>query len=588
MPLSSNGEPAVVDESSPLLRKKNNNNKVLYFTKKDGSSWSTPSLWSSRSSSSNSSRHNKDIQHSIMSGSNNTEPRRRSSSIVVVSLPRELQELAEALDRQDKKKTTTKNSSSNNDGGDHELILDNGMVIERQSPWATALEMFKYAYSTLLWLLSLILITAAILQEQTVSNLPHPLLTLAVFGFLIAWLSMMEGGQGCLVGLQPIDKESYRTSHPLTFQNTTLAHKGDNLERFIVGRQFLVVLVVFGTNLLAGTVEDATVLGLPSTMIQIALDSGLALMMITISTGQLMSQTNSSDCMLDLINNRFMLVMVTHVSLAIEWSGLLHAVYAVKYIFTQCFTADAPQQPESTTAPRTTAQQVFFVARTMFSVALLALAWAVTLAALFQGQTDAWDGLPAWASVVLFLGLMAVVGFLEGLQIALFAAINLTDDELKAQSPHAHHNCQLVFEGQNLAAFLIGRQIVVTICMFVVARITTISLEEGHANLWGVSDGLQDFFNTGLLGALITAIHASLIWRVIASAAPFVFLSSPLTTMLIRLCLAVEQSGLCSVAWILARAQKFVFQFHPDHEYLGDGGDDDDDDDDDRYGPQRR
>jgi hypothetical protein len=27
---------------------------------------------------------------------------------------------------------------------------------------------------------------------------------------------MMEGGQGCLVGLQPVDKELYRESHPVT------------------------------------------------------------------------------------------------------------------------------------------------------------------------------------------------------------------------------------------------------------------------------------------------------------------------------------------------------------------------------------
>jgi hypothetical protein len=35
--------------------------------------------------------------------------------------------------------------------------------------------------------------------------------------------------------------------------------------------------------------------------------------------------------------------------------------------------------------------------------------------------------------------------------------------------------CQLAFDGQNLQEFLIGRQICVTICMFIVARMTTVS-----------------------------------------------------------------------------------------------------------------
>jgi len=37
-----------------------------------------------------------------------------------------------------------------------------------------------------------------------------------LFWFLIIWLAMMEGGQGALVGLQPVDKSLYATTHPRT------------------------------------------------------------------------------------------------------------------------------------------------------------------------------------------------------------------------------------------------------------------------------------------------------------------------------------------------------------------------------------
>jgi len=50
-------------------------------------------------------------------------------------------------------------------------------------------------------------------------------------------------------------------------------------------------------------------------------------MMITaIIAGQLTSQVNAAVCMLDFVNNYFML-FTTSVSLGIEFSGWLHSVY---------------------------------------------------------------------------------------------------------------------------------------------------------------------------------------------------------------------------------------------------------------------
>jgi len=43
------------------------------------------------------------------------------------------------------------------------------------------------------------------------------------------------------------------------YKNTILAHKGDNLERYIVGRQFNVVLIVFVISLVAGGLSTGCV-----------------------------------------------------------------------------------------------------------------------------------------------------------------------------------------------------------------------------------------------------------------------------------------------------------------------------------------
>jgi hypothetical protein len=435
-----------------------------------------------------------------------------------------------------------------------------------------ATEGLRYLYSTILLSFSVFLVMAAIFTEQTVGTSTtdigvHPVLAFFIFWFLIGWLAMMEGGQGCLVGLNPIDKESYRETHPKTWKNTSLAHNGDNMERFIVGRQFLVVLVVFVSSMMSSPVPDVDILGLPEGLQSVFLESGVAIMLITITIGQLAAQVNAANCMLDFVNNYFVLYFVTYASLAIEFSGLLHCVYLVQVVFAKI----SGNPVESNEQPRSHVQQAFFWGRVLLSLAILAFAFAVTISALFAGTTTMWDGVPAGVSVIALFVLMFFSGLMEGMQIALFAVVNLPEEELaKQMNPIAHKNFQLAFKGKNLQAFLIGRQILVTVCMFVVARISTLDIEVGvDENIFGVSDGLQNFFNTGLLGAVITTIVASLAWRVIASSSPVPFLSNPLIYLIIRLCLILEASGLCSAAWLLASVQRKVAGLQPDEVYIG-------------------
>jgi len=270
--------------------------------------------------------------------------------------------------------------------------------------------------------------------------------------------------------------------------------------------------------------------------------------------------------MLDFINNYFML-FTTYVSLMIEMSGLLHSVYLVQLFFSKI----TGKPVESNEPTRSSASKISFWLRVLVSLAILGFSFAVTISALFQGKTTMYKGVPNGVSVVIFFVLMCFVGMMEGMQIALFAVVNLPEDELEHHKVAAR-NCQLTFSGSNLQAFLIGRQICVTICMFVVARITSVNVDvdgDDSANIFGVSDGVQNFFNTGLLGAVITTIVASLAWRIIASSFPVAFLSNPLIYVIIRLCLTLEAVGVCSAAWLLALIHKEVIGYHLDEVYIG-------------------
>jgi hypothetical protein len=131
--------------------------------------------------------------------------------------------------------------------------------------------------------------------------------------------------------------------------------------------------------------------------------------------------------------------------------------------------------------------------------------------------------------------------------------------------------CELLFrgEGRNLPGFMVGRQIFVVSCMFIVAKITTLNVVVGEGNIFGVSDGLQTFFNTGLLGALITTIAGSVVWQLAASACPIAFLSNPLVYVFLRICLLLESTGICAGAWVLAGMHAHIASFQRDEVYIG-------------------
>ena len=188
---------------------------------------------------------------------------------------------------------------------------------------------------------------------------------------------------------------------------------------------------------------------------------------------------------------------------------------------------------------------------------------------------------------------------MEGMQIAAFAVVKL-DKESYSSYKIATANLDLMFYKDNLPRFLIGRQLCVCACMFIAARCFTIDkdhpevravLRSGSLHTYKqytqsstsklplrfslfqifagetsfeASPGFQDFINTGLLGAVVTTMLGCLIWRIIASSYPLLFMSNPIIYLTIKLCLAIEFSGLCSASWVLGKIHKDIVDYQPD------------------------
>jgi len=435
----------------------------------------------------------------------------------------------------------------------------------------TPFTIFRYVASIGLLIFSIIIVGALIFTGNTrVASETNPWVALIVCILAVTWLSMIEGQQASLVGLPPVDPDLYKDSHPVTYKNAALAFKGDNLDRYLMGRQFMVLLVVFVINQCAGPLDPTVdVLGLPDGVKLVFLDVGLGMIIFTCILGQLTTQVNASHCMIDFINNYFALFTL-YTAMSVEFSGVMHSSYLIQNIL----SAVSGKPIVSNEPPREGFTFAFFWGRVLMSLAILGFCLAVVLVALFNGQTQVtakYPSMPNGVAVFLFFFFMGIVGMLEGMQIAFFAVAKLPASE-RGTSFFGRKTCELLFKGngQNLPGFMIGRQLTVVASFFLVASITGLNITPGEGNnIFGISDGAQSFLNYGFHGAVITTILASITWQLAASAFPIAFLNNPMTYILLCVALFLEWTGLCSGAWVLARVMKSTMKIQYDEVYVG-------------------
>mmetsp|Transcript_5249 Transcript_5249/g.8084 ORF Transcript_5249/g.8084 Transcript_5249/m.8084 type:complete len:524 (+) Transcript_5249:75-1646(+) len=426
--------------------------------------------------------------------------------------------------------------------------------------------LFKNFYSTIALIFSVVCIHGLIFTQQTGLSENNSIIAVVVLWAAIFWLAMIEGGQASHVGLAPIDENLYKDSHPTTYKISAACNKGDNLDRYLLGRQFGVIFVVFCVNLSGGPIGGASLWGLPEIVQQIFFSTGFAMILFTCMVGQLNTQVNASICMIDFINN-YVSLFTFWCCMVVEFVGIVHSSYAIQ----MAIGSMAGQPIESKEPPKEGFTLMFFWLRVLWSFGLLGFSLTVTIAALFEGKTTMWDGVPEIVSLILFFGLMSVVGMLEGMQIAFFYVAKLSEEE-RGSNSWANRTCDLLYNkrnGLNLPGFMIGRQLSVVTCFFVVARVTTQSVEDGETNVLGLPDPVQNFLNFGFQGALITTILGSITWQLVAAVFPVAFLSTPITYILLRICLFFEWTGICNGAWVIAGILKSLFGYQLDEVYIG-------------------
>ena len=188
---------------------------------------------------------------------------------------------------------------------------------------------------------------------------------------------------------------------------------------------------------------------------------------------------------------------------------------------------------------------------TLTAVGLIVYAIGMNYAAL--------PGHPA-VHYILFVFVLILLGYLEGLQIAILEMEKSRLPETDAfKRKYSRGICTLKLatedNGRNVQRFLIGRQFFVVFVVFLCAQLTT------YPKL--PKDGWPEWLfvlviDTGLPGALVVLSFGQLMPQLVAATHPMGFMNLPGAWNVVKLALILESLGIAHFSWVLSSLVKYL------------------------------
>lgn len=165
------------------------------------------------------------------------------------------------------------------------------------------------------------------------------------------------------------------------------------------------------------------------------------------------------------------------------------------------------------------------------------------------GIGSGYAALPGHPAVlyILFVAVIILLAYLEGLQVAILA-LQYSGSEQYRHLPRAYasHKLSKGREGMNVQRFLIGRQFFVVFVVFLCAQLTTFKTMPQ----WSFRALFIFVIETGLPGALVVLAFGQLIPQLVAATHPVTFMNLPGTWSVIQLCLVFETCGVTHFSWL--------------------------------------
>jgi len=150
---------------------------------------------------------------------------------------------------------------------------------------------------------------------------------------------------------------------------------------------------------------------------------------------------------------------------------------------------------------------------------------------------------------VLFLAAVTLLGYLEGLQVAILALEGQDGEPFKESHPKAYWLHTLVNKPMNVQRFLVGRQFFVIFNVMLISQVTTFPDLERPS--WFPEFFWIGYIDTALYGALCVLAFGQLMPQLIGARHAVTFCNLPGSPSVLCLTLFCEATGIAHFAWLL-------------------------------------
>eukprot|EP00808_Paulinella_micropora_P007141 g19799.t1 len=196
---------------------------------------------------------------------------------------------------------------------------------------------------------------------------------------------------------------------------------------------------------------------------------------------------------------------------------------------------------------------LFRFARYLFSTAVFVASCAV----IFYGIGEGLALLPGpvVAHFIILAIALTLLGYLEGLQVAVLALQNLEYSVVRDRYPSGCKLMDKAIQPEVIKKFLTGRQFMTVFIVFLIAQLTTFPhFPQGPLPNWLFILVIQ----TGLAGALFILLLGQLLTRITGSVYPMQFCNLPGARYVFWACLGLEALGITEASWLFAGSIRWM------------------------------
>lgn len=152
----------------------------------------------------------------------------------------------------------------------------------------------------------------------------HPVGLFIILILALTWLAYVEGLHYAVVSLEKREMAEFEQSFPRAFKTHQVVNSTEKVKRFLVGRQFFTIFVVFIISEITSFPHiPQDFANMPKLMVNVLVQTGLPGVALVLTYGQLISQLYVEQYTLSFFN-LYGVNFVTNVCLGAEYVGICH------------------------------------------------------------------------------------------------------------------------------------------------------------------------------------------------------------------------------------------------------------------------